>query len=82
MWAALKWRAAAQIIDEFVKAVTSRWPKAVLQFEDFNLEHAHPLLNRYRNHHLVFNDDIQVSRPASGGDAVFLVFWTAGTRGS
>jgi len=34
-------------------------PQAVLQFEDFNLEHAQPLLERYRFHHLVFNDDIQ-----------------------
>ena len=31
----------------------------MLQFEDFNLEHAQPLLERYRFHHLVFNDDIQ-----------------------
>ncbi|KAK9792672.1 hypothetical protein WJX73_006593 [Symbiochloris irregularis] len=47
------------IMDEFVKAVMGRWPNAVLQFEDFSLQHAHPLLGRYRNHHLVFNDDIQ-----------------------
>lgn len=38
----------------------SRWPKAVLQFEDFQLSHAHPLLQRYKDQHLVFNDDIQV----------------------
>jgi malic enzyme len=38
-----------------VRAVTSRWPKAVLQFEDFSIEHALPLLERYRSHHLVFN---------------------------
>lgn len=48
-----------EIMDEFVKAVMSRWPKAVLQFEDFSLEHAYPLLERYRHHHLIFNDDIQ-----------------------
>jgi len=36
-----------------------RWPHAVLQFEDFNLAHAQPLLERYRQHHLIFNDDIQ-----------------------
>ena len=35
----------------------------MLQFEDFNLANARPLLERYRNHHLVFNDDIQASRP-------------------
>ena len=38
----------------------TRWPNAVLQFEDFNMAHAQPLLERYRDHHLVFNDDIQV----------------------
>jgi hypothetical protein len=29
---------------QFVMAVTDRWPDVVLQFEDFNLEHAEPLL--------------------------------------
>lgn len=44
---------------QFVNAVMGRWPHAVLQFEDFNLAHAQPLLERYRKHHLIFNDDIQ-----------------------
>ncbi len=48
-------------MDEFVAAVLGRWPKAVLQFEDFNQQHARPLLERYRDNYLVFNDDIQVS---------------------
>ncbi|GAB4815889.1 hypothetical protein N2152v2_002935, partial [Parachlorella kessleri] len=48
-----------EVIDEFVTAVMGRWPKAVLQFEDFNIEHALPLLERYRYHHTVFNDDVQ-----------------------
>ncbi|KAJ9525209.1 hypothetical protein QJQ45_020740, partial [Haematococcus lacustris] len=43
----------------FVVAVMTRWPNAVLQFEDFSISHALTLLNRYRQHHLVFNDDIQ-----------------------
>ena len=51
---------ALQILDEFVEAVMSRWPKTVLQFEDFQLQYAHPLLQRYKDQHLVFNDDIQV----------------------
>lgn len=45
---------------QFVSAVMARWPQAVLQFEDFSINHAGPLLERYREHHLVFNDDIQV----------------------
>jgi hypothetical protein len=44
---------------QFVSAVMDRWPRAVLQFEDFSNEHALVLLERYRQHHLVFNDDIQ-----------------------
>lgn len=48
-----------EILDEFVEAVMSRWPKTVLQFEDFQLQYAHTLLQRYKHQHLVFNDDIQ-----------------------
>eukprot|EP00878_Enallax_costatus_P010809 GHUV01011286.1.p1 GENE.GHUV01011286.1~~GHUV01011286.1.p1 ORF type:complete len:640 (+),score=175.69 GHUV01011286.1:1018-2937(+) len=48
-----------EILDEFVNAVMGRWPNAVLQFEDFQMKHALTLLERYRDHHLVFNDDIQ-----------------------
>ena len=54
-----------QVVDEFVRAVMGRWPNAVLQFEDFSMPNAHPLLNRYRDHHMVFNDDIQVSSHAA-----------------
>ncbi len=50
-----------QLVDEFVAAMLRRWPKAVLQFEDFNQQHARPLLERYRDNYLVFNDDIQVN---------------------
>lgn len=46
-------------VDEFVAAVTARWPKVLLQFEDFRSEVAATLLDRYRDHHMVFNDDIQ-----------------------
>jgi malic enzyme len=31
----------------------------MVQFEDFSSDVAMDILNRYRNHHLVFNDDIQ-----------------------
>jgi malic enzyme len=44
---------------KFVSAVMARWPKAVLQFEDFSTNHALVLLERYRQHYMVFNDDIQ-----------------------
>lgn len=51
------------LMDEFVSAITQRYPHAVLQFEDFAIDRAQPLLERYRYDHLVFNDDIQVQRP-------------------
>jgi malate dehydrogenase (decarboxylating) len=47
------------VLDEFVAAVMGRWPNAVLQFEDFSIEHAEVLLERYRHCHCVFNDDCQ-----------------------
>lgn len=41
------------------QAVASRWPNAVIQFEDFETAKAVPLLEKYRNKYRCFNDDIQ-----------------------
>jgi len=46
-------------VDEFMAAVKLRWPRALIQFEDFQSKHAANLLNRYRHEYLMFNDDIQ-----------------------
>eukprot|EP00953_Heterococcus_sp_UTEX-ZZ885_P024543 13425-Heterococcus_DN1.PRE.3 len=48
-----------RVVDEFVAAVKARWPKVLIQFEDFRTEYAKLLLDRYRDDHLCFNDDIQ-----------------------
>jgi malate dehydrogenase (oxaloacetate-decarboxylating) len=48
-----------EFVDLFIQALKRRWPKALLQFEDFALDHATPLLQRYRNELCCFNDDIQ-----------------------
>ncbi|KAJ1395374.1 hypothetical protein B484DRAFT_340232, partial [Ochromonadaceae sp. CCMP2298] len=46
-------------VDEFMQAVTGRWPNAVVQFEDFETSKAVPLLAKYRYKYHCFNDDIQ-----------------------
>jgi malate dehydrogenase (oxaloacetate-decarboxylating) len=46
-------------IDAFVAAVKEVLPATLLQWEDFSGVHARPILNRYRDQMLTFNDDIQ-----------------------
>ena len=46
-------------IDEFVAAVKEQLPNVLLQWEDFATAHAQPILDRYRDQLLTFNDDIQ-----------------------
>ena len=46
-------------IDSFVAAVKQVLPTTLLQWEDFSGVHARPILNRYRDQMLTFNDDIQ-----------------------
>jgi len=46
-------------IDEFVATVREELPHVLLQWEDFATAHALPILERYRDKLLTFNDDIQ-----------------------
>jgi malate dehydrogenase (oxaloacetate-decarboxylating) len=46
-------------VDQFVQAVKQELPKTCLQWEDFATPHARPILERYRDQLLTFNDDIQ-----------------------
>jgi malate dehydrogenase (oxaloacetate-decarboxylating) len=57
-------------IDQFVQAVKQELPNTLLQWEDFATPHARPILQRYRDQLLTFNDDIQVTAAVVLGAAL------------
>jgi malate dehydrogenase (oxaloacetate-decarboxylating)(NADP+) len=52
-------KAYFDLVEEFVQAAHSRYPEALIQFEDFLTPNAYTLLKKYRDRVLCFNDDIQ-----------------------
>lgn len=57
-------------IDQFVQAVKQEFPNTCLQWEDFATPHARPILQRYRDELLTFNDDIQGTAAVALGAAL------------
>ena len=63
-------------VARFVRAVRAELPDVLLQWEDFATPNARPILERYRDQLLTFNDDIQ------GTAAVVLAALSAGAAAS
>src|SRR6201993_1951290 len=57
-------------VDQFVQAVKQELPGTCLQWEDFATPHARPILQRYRDELLTFNDDIQGTAAVALGAAL------------
>jgi malate dehydrogenase (oxaloacetate-decarboxylating) len=68
-------------IDQFVQAVKQEFPETCLQWEDFANSHARPLLERYRDNLLTFNDDIQGTAAVALGAILSAINVTGKTLG-
>lgn len=68
-----------ELVETFVSAVEAELPGALLQWEDFATAHARPILTRYQDRLLTFNDDIQGTAAVALG-ALTTATEIAGTR--
>jgi len=65
-------------IEAFVGAVKDELPGVCLQWEDFATPHARPILERYRDELLTFNDDIQGTASVALGAIIGAISVTGG----
>jgi malate dehydrogenase (oxaloacetate-decarboxylating) len=64
-------------IEQFVAAVKEELPETCLQWEDFANTHTRPILERYRDQLLTFNDDIQGTAAVALGTILAAIKVTA-----
>lgn len=68
-----------ELVESLVSAVEAELPGTLLQWEDFATAHARPILTRYQDGMLTFNDDIQGTAAVALG-ALTTATTLAGTR--
>ena len=65
-----------EFIEKFILGVKKKWPKVLLQWEDFGRHNARKLLERYRNRLCSFNDDIQGTAAVTLSGLLLKTRWT------